>query len=81
MGQGGGRGAVRAEAGLSRFREKGVTRTKKRGPLADETPGAWDAPAKARRIATTMAPVGRRLGGAEPREGLEPSAMTVRSRP
>jgi hypothetical protein len=54
---------------------------KARGPLADETPGAWDAPAKARRIATTMAPVGRRLGGAEPREGLEPSAMTVRSRP
>ena len=51
------------------------------GPLADETPDPWDAPAKVSRIAMTIAPVGRPLGGAEPREGLEPSAMTVRSRP
>ena len=49
------------------------------GPLADETPDPWDAPAKVSRIAMTIAPVGRPLGGAEPREGLEPSAMTVRS--
>ena len=49
------------------------------GPLADETPDPWDAPAKVSRIAMTIAPVGRPLGGAEPREGLEPSAMTARS--